>query len=59
MTQSHGLSSRLKTTQSVHASVVPRPLGARLYELVQASEDEWILQGTDEEPMTQKRLFHV
>ncbi|MBF4803422.1 MAG: hypothetical protein HXK24_06400, partial [Lancefieldella parvula] len=59
MTQSHGLSSRLKTTQSVHASVVPGPLGARLYELVQASEDEWILQGSDEEPMTQKRMFHV
>ena len=59
MTQSHGVSSRLKTTQSVHASVIPGPLGARLYELVQASEDEWILQGTDEEPMTQKRLFHV
>ena len=59
MTQKHGVSSRLKTTQSVHASVVPGPLGARLYELIQASEDEWILQGPDDMPMTQGRLFSI
>ena len=59
MTQKHGVTSRLKTTQSVHASVVPGPLGARLYELAQASDDEWILQGPRDRPITQQRLLDV
>mgnify|MGYP002507883496 CR=1 FL=1 len=39
--------------------VVPGPLGARLYELVQASDDEWILQGPRDRPITQQRLLDV
>lgn len=58
-TQQEVITSTLKTAQSVHAAVIPGPLGARLYELAQASEDEWILQGPDDVPMTQKRLLSV
>lgn len=58
-TQQEVITSTLKTTQSVHAAVIPGPLGKRLYELTRASEDEWMLQGKDGQPVTQKRLFRV
>ena len=58
-TQQEVITSTLKTTQSVHAAVVPGLLGKRLYELARAAEDEWILQGKDGQPVTQKRLFRV
>ena len=58
-TQTDEIVNTLKTKQSIHPAVVPGPLGARLYELAQATEDEWILQGPKGMPMTQRRLLRV
>lgn len=47
---------RLKTSQSVHAAVVPGPLGERLHAICSSSEDEWILQAADGRPMRREAL---